>query len=644
MRKLATHHSARRLILAVALLALVTASMSSPPAAAAGPQLACLAANPPNPASPNPCQAKAGDDWQYVAYGEWELRIERADGTVEWRSSAAGDPDISDAGVIRRGDVALGHALTPGSFIGFGTLDPSAEDPAPDEWPDVSPVVEDHKVVTSFDGTPIVWKLALPERAAADAPVPVLVAGHGWGGNRHALPLTVWLGAYLLDAGYALATFDSRGFGQSGGEAKLDSVDYEARDVSAIIDALAADPRIAQDASGDPRVGMFGWSYGGGVQFVAAARDARIDAIAPGEAWNDLAESLVPDGVYKAGWTNLLITHGLLFAAGEGVVAPGAAGTQTGAIDPMLPRLAVEGTTGAVSDEVVGWLRSRGPADLLADFSTPTMILHGAQDTLFPPSQAAANWAALSRRLHGDRLRMRWYCGGHGTCKPGRFPLARERNRELFDMIDFFDRWVRDDASVDLGAKFAYVTQDGAWHESEQFPPRAAALLEGTGAGIVPIGGEPSGGGGANHPGAVAGLAGIFLPVRPGVHAAPLRPAVTSMKVDLPESSGRTIAGAASVSFTATATGAGPDQAPLFLRLIDRTTQTVLGNQETVVTVPLDGLAHPVTVSLEPVVWTIAPYHDLALEITGSSTNFSMPRAAGAVRVDQLSVHVPLTR
>ena len=45
----------------------------------------------------------------------------------------------------------------------------------------------------------------------------------------------------------------------------------------------------------DPRVGMIGGSYGGEIQFAAAAVDARLDTIIPMITWNDLTYSLGPE-------------------------------------------------------------------------------------------------------------------------------------------------------------------------------------------------------------------------------------------------------------------------------------------------------------------------------------------------------------
>ena len=110
----------------------------------------------------------------------------------------------------------------------------------------------------------------------------------------------------LWAAGYNVLTWDPRGFGQSGGEAEVDSPDYEARDVSAIIDWVATRPGVELDAPGDPRIGMVGGSYGGGIQLVTAATDCRVDAIVPTIAWHSLVTSLDKADTVKIGWSGIL--------------------------------------------------------------------------------------------------------------------------------------------------------------------------------------------------------------------------------------------------------------------------------------------------------------------------------------------------
>src|SRR5687768_11011451 len=167
--------------------------------------------------------------------------------------------------------------------------------------------VQDDQRATSFDGTKIAYTTFFPDSASASNPVPVIMRTHGWGGTRETA--ATGFVQQLLDSGYGVLTWDSRGFGESGGTVQIDSPDYEARDASALIDVLQADSRVAK-RKGDPKIGMSGGSYAGGIQFVTDARDPRVDAIAPEIAWNNLLESLYPETVVKTGWGSLLYGAG----------------------------------------------------------------------------------------------------------------------------------------------------------------------------------------------------------------------------------------------------------------------------------------------------------------------------------------------
>src|SRR4029079_8928261 len=50
----------------------------------------------------------------------------------------------------------------------------------------------------------------------------------------------------------------------------------------------------------DPRVGMVGGSYGGGIQFAVASVDPRMDTIVPLITWNELSYSLDPNNTSQS--------------------------------------------------------------------------------------------------------------------------------------------------------------------------------------------------------------------------------------------------------------------------------------------------------------------------------------------------------
>jgi ABC-2 type transport system ATP-binding protein len=159
--------------------------------------------------------------------------------------------------------------------------------------------------VISADGTAIYVHFFPAQGVNKGKAAPTILNGPGLGLPGEANPLTednpfmpnqVIGMAPLLHSGYNVVTWDPRGEWQSGGVLQIDHPDYGGQDMKAIISWLAQQPEVQTDAPGDPRLGMVGASYGGGIQLVTAAIDKRVDAIAPTIAWNNLNTSL-----YKAG-------------------------------------------------------------------------------------------------------------------------------------------------------------------------------------------------------------------------------------------------------------------------------------------------------------------------------------------------------
>ena len=98
--------------------------------------------------------------------------------------------------------------------------------------------------------------------------VPAVLLAHGFGETKDAVRPQA---EDLARAGFAVLTWSARGFGTSTGQIGLDSPDYEVKDVEQLVTWLARQPRILLDHPGDPRVGITGASYGGGISLLAAA-------------------------------------------------------------------------------------------------------------------------------------------------------------------------------------------------------------------------------------------------------------------------------------------------------------------------------------------------------------------------------------
>ncbi|HTI54698.1 MAG TPA: alpha/beta fold hydrolase [Verrucomicrobiae bacterium] len=125
----------------------------------------------------------------------------------------------------------------------------------------------------------VVGVLHLPDRPdAGRGPWPCVVACHGMGASKDSDKYLL-LGRELPAAGLALARFDFRGSGESGGRHEEATIETRMADLESVLDHLAKRPEL------DGRFGLLGSSLGGFVAlWVAAARAGA--APPPVVTWN----------------------------------------------------------------------------------------------------------------------------------------------------------------------------------------------------------------------------------------------------------------------------------------------------------------------------------------------------------------------
>jgi ABC-2 type transport system ATP-binding protein len=285
--------------------------------------------------------------------------------------------------------------------------------------------------------------------------VPAILLAHGFGETKDAVRPQA---EHLARAGFAVLTWSARGFGASTGQIGLDSPDYEVKDTEQLISWLARQPRVLLDHPGDPRVGIAGASYGGGISLLTAAYDHRIDAVVAGSTWNNLATALFPnaggggpaEGVFKRQWAGLLFTQGSAGFGGPrpgaarlGASQPGASASQAGASQAgtgqpsasqtgsaqqtpeqisqaalcgrLLPGICAMyqqvATSGQPTPQALSLLLRSSPAAVASRMAAPTLLIQGERDSLFGLDQADANYQALNRS--GTPVNMVWFAGGH---------------------------------------------------------------------------------------------------------------------------------------------------------------------------------------------------------------------------------------
>lgn len=294
------------------------------------------------------------------------------------------------------------------------------------------------------------FTLFLPERTEGAA-VPLIVHSHGFGGSRvgvdeanadpaeddatdstrsvfDRLDDQVRL---LWDAGYAVVSFDERGFGRDGEESddgntgaiQIMDPDFEIQDAISVLDWID-DPAnevadvIARDGNGNMIAGAIGGSYGGGYQLLLAALDDRVDAITPTATWYNLLQSLLPNEVIKKSYSTglcALITTSMA-EAGERNASACMQASDTGN-----PTSRYRGDITMMLDELEEAFLTHGMVEIErrhneeADFTmrpVDTLLVQGNRDILFNFNQGYENYRFLNS-LSGSDVRLMTMENGH---------------------------------------------------------------------------------------------------------------------------------------------------------------------------------------------------------------------------------------
>jgi ABC-2 type transport system ATP-binding protein len=410
-------------------------------------------------------------------------------------------------------------------------------------------------------------------------------------------------------------TWAPRGFGASCGTVSIDTPSIEGRDTSAIIDWVATQPWAQLDKAGDPRLGMAGGSYGGGIQYSTALSDHRIDALVPVVGWYSLTTALYKDDTFKQGWDVGL------YASGNGAanaVAPG--------LDPHITNAYNEGlATGVLSDADTAWFAGRGPGAAVRAITAPTMVVGGTPDTLFPLDEDIKLYNTI--RSGGAPVKMVWFCGGHGTCltgtgdpggsRPATLSLASQHLTAL--MLAWYDKYLKKNANARTGPGFEWLADDAKWRSADAFPATSAGSVVATGRGGLMftkgyVSGEP------------------FL-------ATPAKPA-QALQVKVKVSKAAQLVGAPQLTFTYSGSAA-PKRTRVFAQLVDNKRRIVVGNQATPIPVTLDGKKHTITRPLDPIAASAPKGTTYTLQIVASSKVWAPQRSVGVLKVSKLKLTLP---
>jgi predicted acyl esterase len=266
------------------------------------------------------------------------------------------------------------------------------------------------------DGVEIATTYYVPDGASPAGGRPAVLMLHGLGETRtttrNALGMSINTIAenYLVPQGYVVLTFDARGHGESGGQVSVDGP-REVQDVRELVGWLGS-----QANTNPQRIGAFGYSYGGGALWRAAAEGVQFAALEIATAWTDLYAALAPHDLARSGvvlgfWQSI-----------EARAAP--------EIEPIVNDVLAGRNLGAVR----AFAAARSSRALLTRINAPTFLLQGRRDFAFDLDQALTAYARL-------KAPKRLYLADFGHA-PAPLP-AGELTHVLPEARQWFDRYLK---------------------------------------------------------------------------------------------------------------------------------------------------------------------------------------------------------
>jgi putative CocE/NonD family hydrolase len=286
-----------------------------------------------------------------------------------------------------------------------------------DSKPIASGVASDVGKTIPTAGATLSAEVITPKGAAKP---PLVVMPAGWG-----QPATEYraIARLFAERGYLVVAYAQRGFPASTG-----AVDFAGpatqRDASTVITwALAHTPADPQ------RIGMLGISYGAGVSLLAAAHDPRIKAVTALSTWADVGATFDQQNTPSTAALASLIGGARPKASFDATVR---ALRSTLATKPK----SIGTATRAIS-------RTRSPVTYVAQLNKnrpAIMVANAFEDSIFPPAQLLPFFQALT-----TPKRLELAAGDHGG--PELSGLLGQPNRTIDDARAWLDHYLRGTAN-----------------------------------------------------------------------------------------------------------------------------------------------------------------------------------------------------
>ncbi|MCW7463184.1 alpha/beta fold hydrolase [Leptospira limi] len=262
------------------------------------------------------------------------------------------------------------------------------------------------------DGVKITGNLFIPK--SGTGPFPAIIFVNSWALNEYEYIVPA---AKLAKKGYVVFSYNTRGFGTSGGLINV-AGPKDMEDLSKGIDFLLANAPVNA-----ANIGIAGISYGAGISLLGLSKEPRIKTAVAMSGWGSLPDSLYGNQTPRLVWGLLLVTAGYI----------------TGRMDPIIAENFQKLLDTRDVATVLSWARERSPNNFVAELNAsgkPVYISNNSQDNLFQPNQILPYFEQLTVPKKLDLNN-----GIHATAEIG--GILGINNYVWTNAYDWFDYWLK---------------------------------------------------------------------------------------------------------------------------------------------------------------------------------------------------------
>ncbi|ABZ96112.1 Esterase (plasmid) [Leptospira biflexa serovar Patoc strain 'Patoc 1 (Ames)'] len=264
----------------------------------------------------------------------------------------------------------------------------------------------------SNDGVKITGNLFIPK--SGTGPYPAIIFVNSWALNEYEYIVPA---AKLAKKGYVVFSYNTRGFGTSGGLINV-AGPKDMEDLSKGIDFLLANAPVNPS-----NIGIAGISYGAGISLLGLSKEPRIKTAVAMSGWGSLPDSLYGNQSPRLVWGLLLVTAGYI----------------TGRMDPIIAENFQKLLDTRDVSTVLSWAKERSPNNFVAELNAsgkPVYISNNSQDNLFQPNQILPYFEQLTVPKKLDLNN-----GIHATAEIG--GILGINNYVWTNAYDWFDYWLK---------------------------------------------------------------------------------------------------------------------------------------------------------------------------------------------------------